>query len=151
MTSTLSPSPASCSAASSDFCTVAPQVTMVRSRPCADRRGLAERDQVVGRRERVPGVLLAKQVLVLEEQHRVLAAEGGAEQPGGVARARRHDDDEAGDVGEDRLAALGVPDRPAGQVAADGDPDHQRDREAPFERHRVVAASVRICSMAGQM
>jgi hypothetical protein len=32
-------------------------------------------------------------------------------------------------VGEDRLAALAVPDRPAGEVAADRHPDHQRHLE----------------------
>ena len=49
-------------------------------------RAPAERDHVLGRRVRVARVRLAQEVLVLEEQHRVLAAERGAQQPDGVAR-----------------------------------------------------------------
>src|SRR5437773_1172279 len=73
-----------------------------------DHVRLAGRDEVVRRGERVACVGLAKQVLVLEEQHRVLDPEGGAEQPGGVAGPRRERDQQAGHVGEDRLPALRV-------------------------------------------
>ena len=41
---------------------------------------------------------------------------------------------------------------PPVQVAADRDPQHHRARDhAPFDRQRIVAASVLICVMAGQM
>ena len=73
------------SAAWSDFSTVAPHETIVRSSPGAADVAAAERDDVVGRRERVDGVGLAQQVLVLEEQHRVVAGEGVAQEAGGVA------------------------------------------------------------------
>ncbi len=68
---------------------------------------------------------------MLEEENRVLGLQGGTEQADRVRGPGRHDDDQAGDVGEDRLAALGVPDRPAGQVAADRDPQHHRAAERP--------------------
>ena len=119
---------ASRAAACSDFSTVAPQVTIVRSSPGTADVAPAERDHVVGRRERVAGVGLAQQVLVLEEQHRVLAAERVAQQAGRVAGPRREGDEQPGDVGEDRLAALAVPDRAAGEVAADRHPHHHRAR-----------------------
>ena len=88
-----------------------------------------ERQHPVLGRHRVAVVALAVEVLVLEEQHRVLAAERGAQQPRRVARARRERDQEPGDVGEDRLAALAVPDRAALEVAADRDAHDHRARE----------------------
>ena len=66
----------------------------------------AERHQVVRRRELVARVGLAEQVLVLEEEDRVFAVEGGAEQTDGVSRSGRKCDEQAGDVGEDRLSGL---------------------------------------------
>jgi hypothetical protein len=59
---------------------------------------------------------------VLEEEHGIIAAEGRPQHPGGVAGPGREGDDQAGDVGEDRLAALAVPDRSTGEVAADRHP-----------------------------
>ena len=130
------------SAAWSDFSTVAPHVTMVRSSPGRRTSPDAERDDVVGGRERVDGVGLAQQVLVLEEQHRVLAPERVAQQPGGVAGPRREGDEQPGDVGEDALAALAVPDGAAGEVAADRHPHHHRAGEgpvrAPADRGRLA-------------
>ena len=56
------------------------------------------------------------------------------------------------DVGEDRLAALAVPDRAAGEVAADRHPQRPSGSvHVPFERQRIVAASLLIWVMAGQM
>ena len=89
-------------------------------------RAAAERQHPVGRRHRIAAVALPVQVLVLEEQHRVFASERGAQQPGGVTRPRRERDQQAGHVGEDRLAALAVPDRAALEVAADRDAHDHR-------------------------
>jgi hypothetical protein len=84
-----------------------------------DVRTLAERQQPVGRWYRIAVVALPVQVLVLEEQHRILVPERGSEQTDSVAGARREGDEPAGHVGEDRLAALRVPDRPTGEITAD--------------------------------
>ena len=78
---------------------------MVRSSPVDRDPAPAEGDLERPGRERVPGVGLAQQVLVLEEQDRVLGLQGGPQQPDGVGGPRRHDDGQARDVGEDRLAA----------------------------------------------
>ena len=91
----------------------------------------AERDLELPGREGIPGVGLAQQVLVLEEQHRVLGLQGRPQQPDGVGGPGRHDHGEAGDVGEDGLAGLRVPDGPAGHVAADRHPQHHRAAERP--------------------
>ena len=80
---------ASRSAALRDRSTVAPHVTIVRSVAPRHVATPAERHDVVGAGERVAGVRLAQQVLVLEEQHRVLAPERRPQQAGGVARPRR--------------------------------------------------------------
>ena len=50
-------------------------------------RAAAEGQQPVGRGVRVAVVPLAIEVLVLEEQHRILVAERGAEEPDGVTGA----------------------------------------------------------------
>ena len=102
-------------------------------RPIAARhvRAATERQHPVGGRHRVAVVALAVQVLVLEEEHRILAPERGAQQAGGIARARRERDQQPGHVGEDRLAALAVPDGAALQVAADRDAHDHRARERP--------------------
>ena len=52
-----------------------------------DVRPLPERQQPVGRRQGIAVVALAVEMLVLEEQHRVFAAERGAQQTGRVAGA----------------------------------------------------------------
>ena len=85
----------------------------------AAHRGLAERNHVVG-----PGILafvvgLAVEVLVLEEQHRVVAADRGPQQSRGVLRVRRKHDANARAVREDALAGLAVVRRAAAQIAAD--------------------------------
>ena len=108
-------------------------------------RGLAERNHVVG-----PGILalvvgLAVEVLVLEEQHRVVAADRRAQQAGRVLRVRRKRDADAGAVREDALARLAVVRRAAAQVAADRDADHHRAREGvvrPVAHHRHFVAEL---------
>ena len=55
--------------------------------PWTHGRRPSRRDDVVRSRVGVGGVALAEEVLVLEEQHRVLAPEGGAQEPRGVAGA----------------------------------------------------------------
>src|SRR3989442_1303145 len=96
--------------------------------------GLAERDHGVRARVRGLVVRLAVEVLVLEEQHRVVAADRGAEQAVGVERGARAQDAESGDGREHDRAGLGVVDRAALQVAAVGDPHDEGAAE------RVVRA-----------
>ena len=67
--------------------------------------GHADREDVVGRRLRA---LHAVEQPVLDEDDRVRVLDRGAEQAVGVGRRRRHDDAQAGDVGEQRLEALRV-------------------------------------------
>ena len=151
MISASMPSAASCSAAARERCTVAPQVTMVRSSPGRTVAALPSGSTYSRPGKGSSTYALAEEVLVLEEEHRILAGKCGAQQARDVAGAGREDHDEARDVGEDRLAALRVPDRPAGDVAADRAAQHHRHDEGPVERQRVVAASERICCIAGQM
>ena len=96
-----------------------------------DDRALSERDLVSGWRKRVAGVWLTEQVLVLEEQHRILNVECRPKKTGGIGGARRERHQESGDVREDRLAALGVPDGPAGEVAPDRHAQHERTCPRP--------------------
>src|SRR5439155_25098396 len=72
-------------------------------------------------------VHLAIEALVFEEEDGVLALERRPEQTGGIACTRRHDDEEPGDVREDVLAGLRVPDGAALEIAADRDAQHHRD------------------------
>ena len=65
---------------------------------------------------------------MFEKQHRIVAADGGAQQAVGVEGVRRKDDAQAGDVGEDALAGLRVIDGAAGEIAADGHANHRRRR-----------------------
>ena len=67
---------------------------------------LAELDRVALLRHR--GRLGEEEQLLLEEDHRVVVLDRRGEQALGVVRVRRHHDDEAGDVGEERLEALRV-------------------------------------------
>ena len=83
-TATLMPSFSACCAASSERCTSAPHVSTDDVGALAAHRGLAERDHVVGARVGALVVGLAVEVLVLEEQHRVVAADRRAQQPGRV-------------------------------------------------------------------
>ena len=56
---------------------------------------------------------------MLEEQDRVVAADGRAEQARGVGRVRRERDAESRAVREDALARLAVIDAAAPEIAAD--------------------------------
>ena len=85
--------------ASSARCTVAPHVTTVARVAARHVRALAERQHPVGGRHRIAVVALPVEVLVLEEQHGVLAAERGAQEPDRVARARRERDQQARECG----------------------------------------------------
>ena len=80
---------------------------------------------------------------MLEEQDRVVAADRGAQQAGGVLRVRRKHDAQPGDVREDALAALRVIDGAAGEVSADGDANHDGAGEsvvrAPADHAEFVA------------
>ena len=91
-----------------------------------DRR-LAERHEVLVRRDVAAD--RAVHLLVLEEQDRVVVADGRSEQARGVVGRRRDDDLEARHVGEERLDRLRVVQRavdPAAVRRADG----HRDAEA---------------------
>ena len=65
---------------------------------------------------------------MLEEEDWVVAADGGAKEAEGVEGVGRHDDADAGGVGKDGFAGLGVVDGAAGEIAADGDADDERRR-----------------------
>ena len=88
-------------------------------------------------------VRLAIQVLVLEEEHRIVAADRRAQQPRRVLGGRRVDDAQAGAVREDALAGLAVVQPAAAQVSADRHADDHRAREhvvgaVPQHRHFVA-------------
>ena len=104
---------------------------------------LAERNGVIRAGIRGASEGLAIEALVLEEQHRIVAADGGAQQAGGVQRVGRKDHVHAGGVGEDALAALRVIDGAAGEIASDGDADHRRAGErivgAPADQRQLIA------------
>src|SRR2546425_6018082 len=77
-----------------------------------------------GNRKIRPGIFravvgLAVQVLVLEKQDRVIAADGRAQKAGYIEGGGRHHHAEAWTVREDRFAALAMIDAAAGEVAAD--------------------------------
>ena len=72
----------------------------------ADYFGFAEGNGEVGAGIGGAAVGLAIEALVLQEQDRVVAADGGAQQAVGVEGVGRKDDAQAGDVGEDALAGL---------------------------------------------
>ena len=89
ITIALMPNFSACCAARSDRCTSAPHVMTSDVRALAPHRRLAERHHVVG-----PGILalvvgLAVEVLVLEEQHRIVAADRRPQEAGGVLGVRR--------------------------------------------------------------
>ena len=152
-TITLMPSFSACCAASSERCTSAPQVSTTTSVPSRRTRGLAERDHVVAAGILALVVGLAVEVLVLEEQDRVVAADRGAQQARRVLRVRRERDADAGAVREDALARLRVVRRAAAQVAADrrrGSPSGTRRRcssgSAASTSRRASASSPARCS-----
>ena len=111
--------------------------------PCFQMRGLAERNGVVRAGIRGASEGLAIEPLVLEEEHRIVAADGGAQQAARVLRVGRKDHVHAGGVGEDAFAALGVIDGAAGEIASDGDADHRRTGEravgAPADQRQLIA------------
>ena len=113
--------------------------------------GFAERNHVIrpGIRRAAEG--LAIEPLVLEKQHRIVAADRGAQQAVGVESVGWENHADAGSVGEDALAALRVVDRAAGEIAADGDADHGRREKPLFERQRISGSSLRSWCIAGQM
>ena len=86
----------------------------------ADDVGLAEGDHVVGAGIGRAAVCLAIEALVFEEEHGVVAADGGAQESVGVEGVGGEDDADAGGVGEDAFAVLRVIDGAAGEIAADG-------------------------------
>ena len=90
-----------------------------------DEAGFAERDGVIGTGIFGAIVRLAVEMFVLEEHHRVVAADRGAQQAGNVERGGGHDDAQARAMREDRFAALAVIDAAAGEIAADGDANHR--------------------------
>src|ERR1039458_4673415 len=104
---------------------------------------LAERDHVIGAGISGAAEGFAVQALVLEKQHWVVAADGGAQQSGGILRVRWENDAEAGDVRKDTLAALRMVDGAAGQVSADRDANHDGAGEsvvrAPADDAELVA------------
>ena len=75
---------------------------------------LAKRNREI--RARILGAIvgLAVEMLVLEEQHRIIAANGRAQQAANIERRRRHHHAQAGNMREDDFAALAVIDRAAG-------------------------------------
>ena len=80
---------------------------------------------------------------MLEEQHRIVAADRRAQQTRRVLRVRRIRDAEAGAVREDALARLAVVRCAAAQVAADRHANDHRAREVvarsvPHHRHLVA-------------
>src|SRR5438445_3504854 len=143
ITSTLTPScSSSCLAATRVRCTTAPYVTTVRCVPSHDLR-LPERDHEVGAGIRGLVVGLAVEVLVLEEEDGVVAADGGAQQAVGVERRGRAHDPQPRHGGEDHGPRLRVVDRAALQVPAVRDAHDRGTRElvvgAPAQRGQLVA------------
>ena len=88
---------------------------------------------------------------MLEEEHGIVAADGGAQQAVGVESVGGKDDAQAGGVGEDAFAGLRVIDGAAGEIAADGHADDGGHGEPPLERQRMSGSSLRSWCMAGQM
>ena len=101
ITATLMPSFSACCAASSERCTSAPQVTTTTSLPVARARRPCRTGSCSRRRDTRLVVGLAVEVLVLEEQHRVVAADRRAQQAGRVLRVRGEHDADARAVRED--------------------------------------------------
>ena len=84
-------------------------------------------------------------MLVLEEQHRIVAADRGAQQARGVLGVRRECDADARAVREDALARLAVIRCAAAQIAADRHADDDRARERvvrAIPQHRQLVADL---------
>src|SRR5437762_4484957 len=101
----------------------------------APQARLAERDHEVAAWVLALVVGLAVEMFVLEEEHRIVAADRRAQQARGIDGRRRIHDADAGAVREDALARLAVIRAAAAQVAADRHADHDG-------RRPVVARSV---------
>ena len=86
---------------------------------------------------------LAVQVLGFEKQHRVVAADRGAQQAVGVQRRGRHHHAQSRQVGKDRFARLAVIDGASRQVSANGHADDHRAGEgvvrAPAQLGQFIA------------
>ena len=111
----------------------------------APHRRLAERHHVVGAGILALVVGLAVEMLVLEEEHRVVAADRRAQQAGRVLGVRRKHDADPGAVREDALARLAVVRRAAAQIAADGGANDDRARERVVRSipdHRQLVANL---------
>ena len=65
-------------------------------------------------------VRLPVEMFVLEEHHRIVAADGGAQESRYVQRRRRHDHAQARTMRENRFTALAVINTATGKIAADG-------------------------------
>src|SRR5579863_10480438 len=76
-------------------------------------------------------VRLAIEMLVLEEQHRIIGANGSAEQTAHVQSRGRHYHSQPGDMREGDFSTLAVINRAAGQVAANGDAHDDWSLEMP--------------------
>src|SRR5258705_18866 len=100
-----------------------------QARPFPYDLRLAERDHEVGAGIRGFVVGLAVEVLVFEEQHGIVAADGGAQQAVGVEGRGRTDDAQPRDGGEDHGARLRVIDRADFQVATVGHAHDDRGAE----------------------
>src|SRR5580693_6366574 len=88
-------------------------------------------------------VRLAIEMLVLEEQHRIVGANGGAQQTAHIQGGGRHYHTQPGNVREDHFSTLAVINRAAGKVAANGDAHDDRSLEmsrgAPAKDSNLVA------------
>src|ERR1700691_5253736 len=104
---------------------------------------LAERNHVIGPGIRRAAVGLAIEALVFEKQDGIVAANGGAQQSGGIERVRGKYYAQPGNMREHALAALRVIDRASGKISADGHANHNRAREyivrAPADDGQFVA------------
>ena len=115
----------------------------MRSVPGLHYFGLAERHHVVRAGIRRAAVGLAIEPLVFEEKDGIVAADGGAQQAGGVERVRWKHHPQPGNVGKDTLAALRVIDGSAGKVAANGHANDagrgERVVRAPADQRQFAA------------
>src|SRR5580658_3539528 len=90
----------------------------------ANHTRFAERNRKVCARVWRAIVWLAVEMFVLEEQNRIVGANGGAQQAAHVQGGGRHHHAKSGNVGEGNLAALAMVDRAAGEISAERYPHH---------------------------
>ena len=144
ITSASMPSPASCSAASSEATTIIEQATIGDVGALALHGGLAERDLVVVVGHLVLGAVAER---VRDHQRRVVALERGAQQPLEVGGTPRHRDLDAGHVPEHPHRALRVLGGAAVQQAV-AHVEGRRGRHLAAEPCRAVATSLAIVENA---